>query len=319
MLWRRSAVPDIMSKTPPATPAVAFEHGGGMRRFVGAGLLVGLLALVGAAQDGPVTIKMRKGEVGDVTRKSHDNTFTMQMSVTTRGQTQDRNETKSVKIRFTDEVLTKAAGAKKPTTTKRTLLSTEATEDGSPKQLDLTGKTLFITTAERKTTYKFDTGGELSESQLKFLNAGGGADAKDKPDFDELMIPKQPVKVGESWKIDATSLAKDFDDHFEFDGARSGATGKLTKVYEREGRKFGVLEIKIHLVASKFRERGQAVPLKDGSKVLIEANLDVCIDGTAEAGAVSTTMKANFEGETAGRAMKLAMRGKNTQTAEPVK
>jgi hypothetical protein len=290
-----------------------------MRRFLGAGVVLGLFVVAGAAQDGPVTIKIRKGEVGDIVKQTKNDSFGMKLSITMAGQTQDKTEARTIKMTFTDEVLEKAAGSKKPTKTKRTIISAEATEDGKPKDIGLAGKNIIIEKKDKKTTYTFDDGTKLSEDQLKFLDANQKDDGKDKPDFDELMVPKDPVKVGESWKINTADLAKGFDDNFEIDAAKSKATGTLTKVYDKDGRKYGVLDIKLDLAVSKLGEGAMAIPLKDGSKMQVEGSLDVCIDGTAEAGSMTMTMKGDFEGEIMGVVLKLTMTGKNSSTAEPAR
>jgi len=290
-----------------------------MRRFLGAGLVLGLLVTVGLAQDGPVTIKIRKSEVGDRVKKTKNDTFGMEMTISAMGQKQEKTEARTTKMTFTDEVLEKPAGAKKPTKTKRIIHSAEATEDGKPKDIKLTGKTILIELKDKKKTYTFEDGTKLDDDQLKFLDANQKDESADKPDFDDLMIPTNPVKVGESWKIDMDGLAKGFDDNFGIDPKTSTATGTLTKVYDKGGRKYGVLDIKMNLVVSKLGKGDQAIPLKDGSKMVAEGTLDVCIDGTAEAGTMTMSMKGDMDGETMGVMLKLAMTGKNNQTAEPVK
>ncbi len=290
-----------------------------MRRFLGAGLVLGLLTAVGLAQDGPVTINISKGEVGNVTRETKSDAFATKISITAMGQTMDKAEARTIKMEFTDEVLEKAAGSKKPTKTKRTIISAEATEDGQPKDIGLAGKTILIETKDNKTTYTFADGSKLSEDQLKFLDANQKDDGRERPEFDEVILPKNPVKAGETWKIDTAAIAKVFDDNFVIDTAKSTATGTLTKVYDKGGRKFGVLDIKLDLVVSRLGQGAQAIPLKDGSKMQVEGILDICIDGTAEAGTMTMTMKGDFEGEFMGATLKLTMTGKNTATAEPVK
>lgn len=290
-----------------------------MRRFLGAGLVLGLVVTIGLAQDGPVTIKIRKAEVGDKVKKTKNDTFGMAMTISAMGQQQDKNEARTVKTTYTDEVLEKPAGAKKATKTKRIIHTAEFTEDGMPKDIKLAGKTILIELKEKKTSYTFEDGTKLTDDQLKFLDANQKDNAADKPDFDELMVPANPVKVGESWKIDMDGLAKGFDDNLGIDPKTSTATGTLTKVYDKNGRKYGVLTIKLDLVVKKLGSGDQQIPLKDGSKMVAEGTLDVCIDGSAEAGTMSMSMKGEMAGETMGVMLKLLMTGKNNQTAEPVK
>src|SRR5581483_9656401 len=114
---------------------------------------------------------------------------------------------------------------------------------------------------------------------------------------DEDFLPGKPVKVGDGWTIDVGKVAGELGESgMVIDEKKSAAAGKLTKVYDKGGKKFGVIEVTMELVVTKLKG-AQEVPLKDGSKLTITLTLDGCIDGSEATGAGKMTMKGNLAGE----------------------
>jgi len=288
-----------------------------MQRFLTAGLAVGLVVALVRGQDGPVTIKIRQQEVGDAVKQTETSSFSLKTTITGLGKPQERSEATTHKFVARQEVLDKAADAKSPTKWKWTLLAVEQTPEDKVKDAGLIGKPLVIEKKGDKLVGTFADGKPLSEEQERFFDAHQRMDADEKS-FHAQVFPKKPVTVGEAWTADVAELGKSFDTA-EIDLKKSSATGKLTKVYKKDGLTFGVLEFKVQLVLTKLRTvpKGQ---LKDGSMVLIDATYDLCIDGTSTAGTIASTVKVEMDAiDEVGVGNKTTMIMKNTLTTEPVK
>jgi hypothetical protein len=106
--------------------------------------------------------------------------------------------------------------------------------------------------------------------------------------------------VGGTWKVDVSKLAKDTEGELDIDVAKSSASGKLVKVYDKGGHKFGVLEITMELALNKIGGEGQQIELKPGSKMHVTAVMDTCIDGAKTAFTGKVTVKGDFTGTTMG-------------------
>ena len=98
--------------------------------------------------------------------------------------------------------------------------------------------------------------------------------------------------------------------------AKSSATGKLTKVYDKAGHKYGVIEITMDLALTKVGDEGQQIELKPGSKVRATAVLDGCIDGSKADVTGKMTVKGNFTGSTMGVDLKFELASDKDGKAE---
>src|SRR5262245_29653124 len=128
-----------------------------MRRFV-AILAVALAAAAGRADDGPVTVKVKQSGPGDRVKESRIETATNKISFTVMGMEQNKEEKVTTKFVYTDDVVEKPAGAKRPTKLKRTYETAEMTKDGEKVDLGLVGKT--VTVEKKETGYDIKVDGQ---------------------------------------------------------------------------------------------------------------------------------------------------------------
>ena len=211
-------------------------------------------------------------------------------------------EEKSVsRFVYTEEVVTKPAGAKRPTKLRRTYETAEETKNGEKQDLDLAGKTVVVEKAGDGYTITVDgkepTGPAADVLKKEF--------AKEKQVNDEDMLPKEPVKVGGTWAIDLGPLAKDAAGELEFDAAKSKGAGKLVKVYDKGGKKFGTMEITIELALTKAGPAGQQLDLKAGSKMTMTGTVDTCIDGSRNESSGKMSVRGNLTGMAMGTDVKV--------------
>jgi hypothetical protein len=285
-----------------------------MRRIV-AILAVGLAAAVGRADDGPVTIKVKQPGPGDRVKETKTETGTNKVSFTVMGMEQNKEDKVTTRFVYTDEILEKPAGAKRPTKLKRTYETAEETKDGEKVDLGLVGKTVMVEKKGSGYDVKVD-GREPTGPAADVLKKEFG---KEKEINDEDLLPKDPVKVGGTWKVDVAKLAADASDELDIDVAKSTGTGKLIKVYDKGGHKFGVVDITLELALKKIGPSGQAVELKPGSKLKVTATLDSCIDGSVAETTGKMIVKGAFTGTAMGIELKFDLESERDGTSVEVK
>lgn len=266
-----------------------------MRRYA-ALFAVGLAAVIARADDGPVTIKIKHLGPGDRVRETKTETTTNKISFSVMGMDMNKDEQAASNMVYVEEVVTRPAGAKRATKLKRTYETATLTKDGEKIDLGLAGKTVMI--EKKDGGYDITVDGQAVD--------GPAADVlkkefnKEKQVNDEDLLPKEPIKVGGTWKIDIGPLAKDAAGELDIDVAKSKGTGKLVKVYDKGGHKYGVMEITVELALTKIGGEAQAIELKDGAKMTVTAVMDSCIDGTKADVTGKITMKGAFTGTTMG-------------------
>ena len=81
------------------------------------------------------------------------------------------------------------------------------------------------------------------------------------------------------------------------DAKATRITGKLTKAYEKGGRRFGAIDLDITLGVKELRVDGQEIAMKPGSTIKATMTLDVCIDGTAHTGTEKGSMTFDLKGD----------------------
>jgi hypothetical protein len=277
-------------------------------------LAVGLLAGGLRADDGPVPLKLKQAGAGDVIKETKTEKANNKIVISVNGTDQAREEAVTSKLVYTDHILERPLGAKQPTKLKRTYETAEL-DDGMPGDLDLAGKTVLIEKADAG--YRFSVDGKpVGEKAEKLLAKEFG---KDKSVSDEDLLPKDPVKVGGTWKVDVAKLAKEAAGELDIDEAKSSATGKLLKLYEKGGHKYGQIEVSMELALNKIGPAGQQIELKPGAKITITATLDLCIDGSLATMSGKMTTKGTFAGSAMGVDLKFDLSSVREGGGEEVK
>jgi hypothetical protein len=214
---------------------------------------------------------------------------------------------------YTEEVLEMPAGAKQPTKLRRVYKTAEKSEKGGPmRPTSYAGKTVVI---EKK--------GERYKAAIDGKPAHGGDAASLTSRYaqaDKLKIadilPKQPVKVSDSWTVEPEALKKFAATlGMTLDPAKSSITGRLTKVYTRGGKQWGVLEYKIDLTVLPAKGGKGAT----GGKFTGDMTLDTPIDGSSRQGTMKSTFKAAMDFTQDGKSGKFTLEGSEEETITPVK
>jgi len=102
--------------------------------------------------------------------------------------------------------------------------------------------------------------------------------------------------VNEEWKIDMKAVAGQFGGgmDMELDTDKATGTGKLLKVYQKDGKQFGEIQVKLDMPIKSVGKGAQSIKPEAGSKLSLDGTMDVCIDGTAATGTLKAKMKMNI-------------------------
>ena len=260
------------------------------RRVLAIFLAVGWAAAARAA-DEAVTIKVKRLAAGDVVRTDKSDESTETTTVTAGGKDQKQEDKSSNKAKFTDEVLAADGTSVKPTKVKRAYETAEAVRKGKDVELGLAGKTVLIEKGADKYAYTLD-GKPVAAAAKDVLDreynrAGMAA-------FEDVMMPKNAVKVGEKWQVEPAVLAKLFGEQMTIDTDKTKVSGKLVKTYDKGGVKYGVIEFTIDLAITAMKSPMGELPASDGSVMSFVVSRDGCIDGTALDDVMTGNIKADI-------------------------
>ncbi len=278
-----------------------------MRQFGFVVMLVGSLTASVAAQEA-VTIKVARPKAGDRIKVAAEEKTVTKSAIVIMGMEQSKDVQTTKSFAYTDDVIEIPADARRPTKLKRTYEKAQIGTDGNSKTLSIEGKTVLIEKTDGK--YSFTVDGEaVTGEAAKLLDDEFSKTRKSDPDA--VMLPTKPVKPGDTWKIDPTTLADSLAEGNgpRIDPAKVTATGKLLKAYMKDGRQFGAIEITVEAPIISLGEKSP-FELKDG-KMVVTMNGDGVIDGSAPTGITKTSMQFGVSGS--GKGFDLKVEAKSTQ------
>jgi hypothetical protein len=279
--------------------------------------LVGILALIGAAA--PVNIndtfpiKLKKSGQGDVTthnkQEVEENSF--KLTGPDGKALQERKETKTITEEYKETILEKAKG-KKSTRLRREYTKATVKSGDNEKELPYQGKTLLL---EKKDDGKFhfaiDGGEELKGKDIEQLNnvfngKDGGDNESDENALEKALLPTKPVKVNDTWTIDADTLVKallkESREPIPVDKSKIKGQGVLKSVHKKDGRLYGNFDIEVTLPLKGQLAMGKDLKANvlEGSKMTLRAKIDGCIDGSSSDSqnemAMDSDINATFKG-----------------------
>lgn len=266
-----------------------------MLRLAAVSLLLAVPLL--AADEPTYAIKLKKEASGDRTKTVSTEAGDVRFKLEVMGQELDKGEKKTVRHTFTEEIIEKPAGSKKPTKLTRAYEVAGYTKDGKRTTHDYQGKTVLIEKKGEKYVFTANdaeiAGDDAEELESEFNKKD------DVPLEDEDLMPDKPVAVGGTWTVDPKKITAAFESGgpFTLDAGKTKVTGKLVKVYEKAGKRFGVIELAMTLAVKELKIDNQELPMKPGSKITATTTFDVCVDGTAHAGSEKSAMTFDLHGE----------------------
>jgi hypothetical protein len=256
--------------------------------------LIALGLLVGAAPEPEsYTIKLKQSAKGDVVKvEILDDSDTHGVATDPDGtKIQDNHGRSGEKMSYVETVLEKEG---KATRLSRQYDKARTISQGDERTHSFEGKAIFIQKKSDKYQFQFESGDELTADDQRPLNEefNIGQSAILEEEIEAAMSPPKPVKVGETWKIDADELLPGWNKiGVGTEGAT--ATGKLLKVYEKAGHRYARFDILVEMPIKKFPLEGTKVAPTSKMKTVI--NVDACVDGTFIDSVMKTDMSMIVE------------------------
>jgi hypothetical protein len=286
-----------------------------------AALAMALSPLAAPAQEYP--IKLAKPGPGEAFQVKVENNTDVDFKLLDAGgnAVMDKKEVKGHLFIFREVGLERGPAGGDLVKLKRTYKKAQRTVDGDRRTLPFQGETVLINKKEGASTFQIEDGevveGEDAKELAEEFNKGGAGKLL------EVFLPKKAVKVNEAWAFDTAMLAKDFmkDGKIEIDAAKSTGAGKLLRVYQKNGRQFGVIELTVTLPVTALINDGNKTPTKQG-KLVIKVESDRAIDGSLD----ESLLKVSFDGDIRGEinangmdfGLEIMIRGRVEEQRTPV-
>lgn len=193
---------------------------------------------------------------------------------------------------YHEVILDQAAGAVQPSQIRRYYFKAISNINGKEEVLPYQKKWVSIT-KKQKGPYLFQIEKEKALKGVEAHLLQKEFNAAKAFDLQRMVLPDQPVKVNDTWKLNMADIARNWQKgtKMSVDIKRSSGTGKLTRVYQKEGRLYGVLTFHLEMPLTHLGEGQQRAQMATGSRMAMDVVLDACIDGSVSSG----SLKGNFE------------------------
>jgi len=286
-----------------------------MRSSLFCSFLAILTLTVAARAEDTYTIKLKHSpDVGKSITVTDTSTTTAQNKVTDADGNVVGDDKKHVEKKeevYTETVLEK--GDKRPNKYKRSYEKAIRTRDGKAEALSYEGRTIIFEKKGGKYTVTAEGEKPISKDDLEELTSTANQSSLGE---EELFIPTKPVKVGDTWKMEPKKIAESFPGGL--DAARTSGEVKLTKVYQKEGHPYGILDVTLKLAVPVAK----GVTFEKEPMLVFKVTLDTAIDGSSTSGVLTGTGSLSSKGtvEQGGKKFtvesSLAIIGERTQSAQ---
>ena len=204
----------------------------------------------------------------------------------------DQGQTITQNVKYYEEILNKKAGDPHPSRLRRYYYKAEAGVNSKPQSLSFEKKNVLITRND-KGNFTFTLEKDQPIKSLGKLVLNKEFNANQAFDLRQAILPTQAVRLNEAWKMDLRPIAKNWQEKtgMQIDLRAAVGTGRLTKVYKKDGATFGAISLKVEMPITKIGKGEQAIKTDPGSKVVMIISLDACIDGKVGTG----TLDAQFQ------------------------
>lgn len=275
--------------------------------------LLGLIGLLVAAA--PVRlkdafdIKLKKSGKGDVTQHKIEETEDSQTVVEgPDGKILNEEKKSKTNIEEYKEIILAQEKGKRATKLRREYSKATLKTDDKEKMLPYSGKKLLIEKKGDKYHFIIEGGEEVQGEDAQFLDSAfnkPGSDDSDNEHLEKALLPKKPVALNDTWKIDPeevmNAFSKDTKQKLPADLSKASGIGKLLRAYKKDGRQYGVFDIEVKLPLKgdiPLGPNGKA-PIQEGS-LLIHMKADACIDGMSSDAVAQMSMNINLVAEITG-------------------
>jgi hypothetical protein len=283
---RPIGVPGLSKEPRRGAPGVAahlVKEDKVMQRWTGFLIAVAwcLTSVQSQAQD-TYTLKCKKAAAGTVSQANYTDINADQIKISANGKVvEDKVSRTNTTWTFEEVVLERPNLSKKATLLKRTYTKALVTEDDKMRMMPYHEKTVFIEKKDGKYQFRVDGGGALALPDAMYLDQEFNRNPEDELDWDNVMLPRQAVKIGDSWKIDMAGVVQGLEKtgQMKLDAARATGTGKLLGISTRNNNQFGELEFKLEMPILSMKSKNGDIALKAGAQLVVEMRTLMCVDG----------------------------------------
>jgi hypothetical protein len=288
-----------------------------MKRSFGFAAVAALFMSAGLfAADDAFPIKTRDIAQGDVYQIQKTETTTIKTKVSDAAGKELQNVTQKVVESATyKETILKCEPKKSPTLIERKYEKAQLTTDDKKTDLPYQGKTVVIEKKDGKFRFTVD-GKELPEADAAVLAKEFAKQSDDQTEIEKAILPKNPVKLNDSWKVDMAPLVKDAakGGDMELDAARCKGTGTLLKAYKKDNKQYGEMKVVLTLGIKSLGKGEEKITAKDGAVATMELHLDACIDGSVNNGISKMVMDMDVKGSAGGVQLSIVLQTKGEET-----
>ena len=192
-------------------------------------------------------------------------------------------------VRYVEEILEKEENGP-PTRIRRAYDRVQQNVGGVITSQGIEAKTIIIEKNGKGYTYLIEktqqpVGQDAVLLDAEFMHLDAAA-AREK-----VFLPGKPVAVGETWKIDTDPLLKEAGSvgAIQLDMAKGTNEAKLTRVHKKNGKTFGVFEIKLDYPILSIGKGAELMAFKSNAHLTVTVVRDCCIDGTSSEFSMRTT------------------------------
>lgn len=233
-------------------------------------------------------IRLKEADRGDIRRSdvSSSTEITNKLVGTSGNVLQEKTVANAQQSVYREMVLAKTAGQQLPSRLRREYEKATVWIENKPQVLPHQGKTVLIENKDGKCSFRLENGEAMTGLAADLLDR-----EMKKGDLRGLMLPKRAVRLNDPWKIAMAPVLRVWERAvgLQLDSARASGTGRLTRVYRKDGRLFGAMSFRLETpIAAVGEKKFQA---DAGSKLVMNVSLDCCIDG----GVSSGTLQASFQ------------------------
>jgi hypothetical protein len=242
------------------------------------------------------TIKLKKAAKGTTTTVASTMSSQEAVKVTTNDGAVAQNMTKksAQNDAFTETVVERSDPEKEATVLKRKYGKARVSIEGKESTLPYESKTVVIEKKGDKYVFSYDDGGAIAGGDAEWLDKefNGIKAGELRP---EHFVPTKPVKVNQAWKIPTKDLVKLLNiESWILDADKCKATGRLLKVYMKDGHQFGDMIFTIELPVKVINSPDGAIAMKGVPALVLELSGSACIDGSPVS--VTFTGTGRFDG-----------------------
>jgi hypothetical protein len=237
-------------------------------------------------------------KVGDTAQVSSSNSFTLKTQYSIGGKVlKEEPKIDSLEQMDYKYTLLVVDADNHATSMRREYTRAQSRSKGQAKTLPYEGKSLLIEKKADGWRFQLEEGDELTgDDAAQVAHEFAAYDKVEEPV--ELLRPKKPVKVGESYELPIDKIASNYEKTtpVPLDTSKATGAGKLARVYKQDGHQFGVLEIQIEIPIKQGAKYGDDLVVEPGCKMTLKQTLDGCIDGSCSTSTFHSVLLLNITG-----------------------